>query len=218
MQRVYATGHGQPGGLSHRLPTIRSAEAPPAHRILDPARPVAIPRSAWLQQEDPGQAVRVMTPTAEGAACRVLISLVTTSVGSTSCRTHQHATGARKRRPRVPGKEQRPGSTAPTRGSDAPGAVLSARFSLPVRADAPQAPTQRSTSERSRADDQRVERFPGRGHKVRQARPHLPRHPHRRLDPTLAPPVISGEFNRRSCRRASRAGCPGGRCGGLSPR
>jgi len=30
------------------------------------------------------------------------------SVDSTSCRAHQHAAGARKRRPRVPGKEQRP--------------------------------------------------------------------------------------------------------------
>jgi transposase len=45
------------------------------------------------------------------------------SVDSTSCRAHQHAAGARKRRPRVPGKEQRHGSTAPTRDLDAPDAA-----------------------------------------------------------------------------------------------
>ncbi|WP_397896132.1 transposase [Streptomyces canus] len=50
----------------------------------------------------------------------------------------------------------------------------------------------------------------------------LPRH--RRRDPTPAPapapapPMLSAGSSRRSCRRASRAGCPGGRCGGLSPR
>lgn len=49
------------------------------------------------------------------------------SVDSTSCRAHQHAAGARKRPPRVPGKEQRPGSTAPTRDSDAPGAASPAK-------------------------------------------------------------------------------------------
>jgi transposase len=58
------------------------------------------------------------------------------SVDSTSCRAHQHAAGARKRRPRVPGKERRPGSTAPTRDSDAPGAALPARSTSPVKADA----------------------------------------------------------------------------------
>jgi hypothetical protein len=68
--------------------------------------------------------------------------------------------------------------------------------------------------ERSRADGQRVEEFPGRGHEVRQARLRPPRHRHGRPDPTSAPPVTG----RRSCRRASRAGCPGGRCGGPSPR
>jgi transposase len=45
------------------------------------------------------------------------------SVDSTSCRAHQHAAGARRRRPRVPGNEQRPGSTALMRDSDAPGAA-----------------------------------------------------------------------------------------------
>lgn len=45
------------------------------------------------------------------------------SVDSTSCRTHQHSAGARKKAPRVPGKDARPGSTAPTRDSDAPGAA-----------------------------------------------------------------------------------------------
>ena len=45
------------------------------------------------------------------------------SVDSTSCRAHQHAAGARRRPPRVPGKDARPGSTAPTRDSDAPGAA-----------------------------------------------------------------------------------------------
>jgi transposase len=45
------------------------------------------------------------------------------SVDSTSCRAHQHAAGAHKRRPRVPGKEQRPGNTVPMRDSDAPGAA-----------------------------------------------------------------------------------------------
>jgi transposase len=46
----------------------------------------------------------------------------TASVDSTSCRAHQHAAGARKKPPRVPGKDTRPDSTAPTRDSDAPGA------------------------------------------------------------------------------------------------
>ncbi|MGW5197119.1 transposase [Streptomyces spiralis] len=45
------------------------------------------------------------------------------SVDSTSCRAHQHAAGARRKPPRVPGKDARPGSTAPTRDSDAPGAA-----------------------------------------------------------------------------------------------
>lgn len=45
------------------------------------------------------------------------------SVDSTSCRAHQHAAGARKMPPRLPGKDARPGSTALTRGSDVPGAA-----------------------------------------------------------------------------------------------
>ncbi len=45
------------------------------------------------------------------------------SVDSTSCRAHQHAAGALRRAPRVPGKDTRPGSTAPTRDSVAPGAA-----------------------------------------------------------------------------------------------
>ena len=45
------------------------------------------------------------------------------SVDSTSCRAHQHAAGARRNPPRVPGKDARPGSTVPTRDSDAPGAA-----------------------------------------------------------------------------------------------
>jgi transposase len=44
-------------------------------------------------------------------------------VDSTSCRAHQHAAGARKTRPRVPKKGRRPGTTAPTRDSDGPGAA-----------------------------------------------------------------------------------------------
>jgi transposase len=44
-------------------------------------------------------------------------------VDSTSCRAHQHAAGARKARPRVPKKGRRPGTTAPMRDSDGPGAV-----------------------------------------------------------------------------------------------
>ncbi len=44
-------------------------------------------------------------------------------VDSTSCRAHQHAAGARKARPRIPKKERRPGTTAPTRDSDGPGAA-----------------------------------------------------------------------------------------------
>lgn len=44
------------------------------------------------------------------------------SVDSTSCRAHQHAAGAGKNSPRVPGKDARPNSTAPTRDLDAPGA------------------------------------------------------------------------------------------------
>lgn len=45
------------------------------------------------------------------------------SVNSTSCRAHQHAAGARRKPPHLPGKDARPGSTAPMRDSDAPGAV-----------------------------------------------------------------------------------------------
>jgi hypothetical protein len=45
------------------------------------------------------------------------------SVDSTSCRSHQHAAGARRRPPRVSGKEALPGTTAQTRDSDAPGAA-----------------------------------------------------------------------------------------------
>lgn len=37
------------------------------------------------------------------------------SVDSTSCRAHQHAAGARKTPPRLPGKDARLGSTAPVR-------------------------------------------------------------------------------------------------------
>lgn len=54
------------------------------------------------------------------AAGRIDWSMV--SVDSTSCRAHQHAAGARKKPPRVPGKDGRPGNTAPTRDSDGPGA------------------------------------------------------------------------------------------------
>ncbi|CAL9337274.1 IS5 family transposase IS1648 [Streptomyces sp. enrichment culture] len=46
----------------------------------------------------------------------------TVGVDSTSCRAHQHAAGARKATPQVPKKGRRPGTTAPTRGSDGPGA------------------------------------------------------------------------------------------------
>ncbi len=45
------------------------------------------------------------------------------SVDSTSCRAHQHAAGARKKKPRVPKKGQRPGTTAPTKDSGGPGAA-----------------------------------------------------------------------------------------------
>ncbi|RKT18304.1 transposase [Streptomyces sp. 1114.5] len=44
------------------------------------------------------------------------------SVDSTSCRAHQHAAGAQKKPPRVPGKDQRLGSTAPMKDSGIPGA------------------------------------------------------------------------------------------------
>ncbi len=44
------------------------------------------------------------------------------SVDSTSRRAHQHAAGARKTRPRAPKKGRPPGTTAPTRDSDGPGA------------------------------------------------------------------------------------------------
>jgi hypothetical protein len=45
------------------------------------------------------------------------------SVDSTSCRAHQHAAGARKEPPRLPGKDARLGSTALMREPDAPGAA-----------------------------------------------------------------------------------------------
>jgi transposase len=44
-------------------------------------------------------------------------------VYSTSCRAHQHAADARRKTPRTPKKEPRPGSTAPTRDSEGPGAA-----------------------------------------------------------------------------------------------
>ncbi len=44
------------------------------------------------------------------------------SVDSTACRAHQHAAGARRTTPRVPGKGRRPATTAPMRHWDAPGA------------------------------------------------------------------------------------------------
>lgn len=58
------------------------------------------------------------------------------SVDSTTCRAHQHAAGAHKNPPRVPGKDARPGSTAPTRDSDIPGAASPARSTSPEKADA----------------------------------------------------------------------------------
>ena len=60
-------------------------------------------------------------PSDADAAGRVDWSMV--SVDSTSCRAHQHAAGARRKVPGVPGKDARPGSTVPTRDSDVPGAV-----------------------------------------------------------------------------------------------
>ncbi|GLF98476.1 IS5 family transposase [Streptomyces yaizuensis] len=42
-------------------------------------------------------------------------------VGSTSCRAHRHAAGARKKKPRIPKKGPRPGTTAPMKDSDGPG-------------------------------------------------------------------------------------------------
>lgn len=58
------------------------------------------------------------------------------SVDCTSCRAHQHAAGARRRPLRMPGKDVRPGSTAPTKGSDAPGAGSPARSILSEKAGA----------------------------------------------------------------------------------
>jgi hypothetical protein len=45
------------------------------------------------------------------------------SVASTYCRAHHHATGARTKPPRLPGKDTRPCSTAPMRAWDAYGAA-----------------------------------------------------------------------------------------------
>ncbi len=45
------------------------------------------------------------------------------SVDPTSCPARQHAAGARKKPPRLPGKDARPGSTTLTRDSDAPRAA-----------------------------------------------------------------------------------------------
>lgn len=57
-------------------------------------------------------------------------------IDSTSRRAHQHAAGARKARPRVPKKGRRPGTTAPTRASDGPGAVRPPRSTSPGKAAA----------------------------------------------------------------------------------
>lgn len=54
-------------------------------------------------------------------------------VDSTSCRADQHAAGARRKKPRIPKKEPRPGSTAPTRDSEGPGAASRARSTSPVK-------------------------------------------------------------------------------------
>jgi len=45
------------------------------------------------------------------------------SVDSTSCRAHQHAAGASKKKRPVPKKAQRPGATAPTKDSAGPRAA-----------------------------------------------------------------------------------------------
>ncbi|SOE13478.1 hypothetical protein SAMN06272775_4457 [Streptomyces sp. 2323.1] len=58
-----------------------------------------------------------------GADVKGRIDWSMVGVDSTSCRAHRHAAGARRRSPRCRGKEQRSGSTAPTRGWGAPGAA-----------------------------------------------------------------------------------------------
>lgn len=62
-------------------------------------------------------------------------------VDSTSCRAHQHAAGARKKKTRIPKKGPRPGTTAPTKDSDGPGADLPARSTSRAKAAAARWPS-----------------------------------------------------------------------------
>lgn len=64
---------------------------------------------------------RILAAVLAGADAEGCIDWSMASVDSTSCRAHQHAAGAGKAAPVLSGKDARPGSTAPTRDSVAPG-------------------------------------------------------------------------------------------------
>jgi hypothetical protein len=94
---------------------------PAAHRCA-----VAGPAHAFRQVEDRVRAAQTLVggrhlgpspcghPGDADAESRIDWSMV--SVDSTSCRAHQHAAGARKRRPRVPGKRATPRQHRPDEG------------------------------------------------------------------------------------------------------
>ncbi|GAA2404814.1 hypothetical protein GCM10010420_35550 [Streptomyces glaucosporus] len=66
---------------------------------------------------------RILCAVQAGADLAVRIDWSMVGVDSTSCRAHQHAAGARRKKPRVPKKGRRLGTTAPAKDSDGPGAA-----------------------------------------------------------------------------------------------
>lgn len=58
------------------------------------------------------------------------------SVDSTSCRAHQHAAGARRKPPRVPGKRRTPGQHRPDEGIGRSRGGLTCKIHLAGRVDA----------------------------------------------------------------------------------
>ncbi len=127
------------------------------------------------------------------------------SVDSTSCRAHQHAAGACKRPPRVPGKRRTPRQHRPDEGLGRSRGGLTCKIHLGGdkayssrrnrrylwrrprwQAHGPQQ-SDLQPQKRSREDDQRLEELPGGGHEVRQARLRLPRIRHGGRDTPLDP-------------------------------
>lgn len=60
----------------------------------------------------------------------------TVGFDSACCRAHQHTAGSREAKPRLPKRGRHPGTTAPMRDSDGPGAARPPRSTVPVKAAA----------------------------------------------------------------------------------